>query len=202
MVRNCFRGWTACYTTARAVWRGPRWSSSCLHITKTFFLIQNYCTRTVSQDRLQSLGFWVWVIPGENDRQKPVQQGKNSILIQQDIDGAHDFDRLPILRSYDLASEAALAVDQVRFGKHRRAIIRGGLLGGVAIGREDHMIVHEKLFVRVLVFVHADAKNDSAPGRDILLQGVERLSFFKARRTPRCPKIEDHDFAAQVGQMR
>ena len=39
----------------------------------------------------------------------------NSILIQQNIDGLHDFRRLPILRAYNLACEAALAIDQVRF---------------------------------------------------------------------------------------
>src|ERR1700733_8262728 len=45
------------------------------------------------------------------------------ILLQQDIDGAHDFDRLPVLRSHDLARETALAIDQICFGKHGGAVI-------------------------------------------------------------------------------
>ena len=65
----------------------------------------------------------------------------NLILIQQDVDGAQDFGRLPILGTHDLACEAALAIDQIRFGIHGRAVIRGGFFGGIAVGREDHVIV-------------------------------------------------------------
>ena len=127
---------------------------------------------------------------------------QNLILIQQDIDRAHDFGRLPVLRADDLACQAAFAIDQVGFGIHGGAVIGGSFFRRIAVGGKDHVIVLQKFFVRVVVFVHADAQNHSAFGTDGLLQSVERLRFFQARRAPGRPEIQDHDFAAQVRQMR
>ncbi len=63
------------------------------------------------------------------------------ILFQQGIDGAHDFRRLPVLGTYDLAREAALAIDQIRFGKHGRAVMRCSFFRGVVICGKHNMIV-------------------------------------------------------------
>src|SRR5882762_4528500 len=124
-----------------------------------------------------------------------------SLLIQQDIDGTHHFRRLPILRAYDLARQTAFAVDQEGFRKHGGSVFGGTLLASVTVGGEYHVVVHEEFFVGCLVFVHAHAEHDAALGRNGLLQVIERLGFFEAWWTPRRPKIEDHDFAAQIGQV-
>src|SRR5467141_419244 len=123
------------------------------------------------------------------------------LLIQQGIDGTHHFGRLPILRAYDLARQTAFAVDQEGFRKHGGSVLGGTLLASVTVGGEYHVVVHEEFFVGCLVFVHAHAEHDPALGRNVLLQVIERLGFFEARRTPRRPKIEDHDFTAQIGQV-
>src|SRR5882757_208501 len=124
-----------------------------------------------------------------------------SLLIQQDIDGTHHFGRLPVLRPNDLASQTAFAVDQEGFRKHGGSVLGGTLLASVTVGGEYHVVVHEEFFVGCLIFVHAHAEHDAALGRNGLLQLIERLGFFEGGRAPRRPKIEDHDFAAQIGQV-
>ncbi len=64
------------------------------------------------------------------------------------------------------------------------------------------MIVQQEFFVSCLIFIHAHAENYAAFSCDILLQAIKRLGFFEARRAPRGPKIQDYNFAAQIGQAR
>ena len=64
------------------------------------------------------------------------------------------------------------------------------------------MVVLKELVVCGGVFIDAHAENDAALRRNLLLQAIERLGFFDARRAPRCPEIEDHELAAQVRQVR
>ena len=102
-----------------------------------------------------------------------------------------------------LRARRPFAVDQVRFGIHRRAVIDWPIfLVASTIRGENHVIIREEFFVGVLIFVHAQAEDDAAFRRNLPLQRVERLGFLKTWRAPGRPKIEDHDLAAQIGQMR
>src|SRR5258708_37704328 len=113
------------------------------------------------------------------------------LLTQQYFNGTHDFGRLPILGAYNFARQAALAINQISFRKHRGSIIGGALLARVTISREDHVIIREEFFVSCLIFVHAHSENYAASRRNSLLEAIERLGFFEARRAPRRPKIQD-----------
>jgi hypothetical protein len=141
--------------------------------------------------------------------QKPQRWGtrpdlkiNNSILFQQNVDGIHDFRRLPILSPDDLAHEASLAIDQVSLRDHHRSIHCLDLFGGIAIGGKIDVIILNKFLVGVGVFVFADSDNDSALLSNVLLETVQRFRLLKARGTPRRPKIQYYDLAAQVRQMR
>jgi len=64
------------------------------------------------------------------------------------------------------------------------------------------MIVRQEFFVGRLIFIDTHTENYAAPSRDSLLQAIQRLRFFEARRTPGGPKIQNYYFAAQISQMK
>src|SRR5258708_39285563 len=84
-----------------------------------------------------------------------------SLLIQQDIDGTHDFGRLPVLRAYDLAREITLAVYQVGFRNHDGPVTCFDFLRGVAIRGKGYVMFLKKLLVGGGIFVFADTENDA-----------------------------------------
>ena len=125
-----------------------------------------------------------------------------SILIQKYVDRGHDLGRLPILWTDNFAGQAAIAIYQVGFRIHRSAIVFRDLLGGVAVRGEDDMVVLEEFFVSGAVLIHTHSEDKAASLSNVLLEPVQGLSLFEARRTPRGPKIHKHNFAVQVGKPR
>ena len=63
------------------------------------------------------------------------------------------------------------------------------------------MVRVEEIFVGSRVVVHAYAEDGAAERRDAVLQLIEGLRFFHAGRAPGGPEIQEHDFAAKVGEV-
>ena len=93
------------------------------------------------------------------------------------------------------------AGDHVSVGIHGGAVGERDLFGGVAIGGESDVVGVKEIFVGLRVVVDADAEDGAAERRDAVLQLVQGLRFFDAGRAPGGPEIEEHDFAAKVGEM-
>ena len=122
------------------------------------------------------------------------------LLLQGDDVGEH-FGIGPILRTDDLAVDAALTVDDVGFGVHRGAVSEGNFFRGVSKRGEGDIVCFQEIIVGVLVVVEADAEDGPADRTDAFLQLVERRGFLNAGRAPRGPEIQHNDLAAVVGKL-
>jgi len=73
--------------------------------------------------------------------------------------------------------------------------------GGIAVRLENNTVIAKKFLVHGWIFIGSHAKNNAVPRSDVFLQPVQARSLFDARRTPSSPKIQNHNFAVQVGKM-
>ena len=126
--------------------------------------------------------------------------GEEGVEIGEHVGG------VPLLGADDFAGDAAVAVDDVGFGDHDRAVGYGDgraivLSGGIAVGGEDDGLIGEELLIRRGVLVRSDAQDDSVARGDVLLQAVERRGFLDAGWAPGGPEIKDDHLAAEIGEV-
>jgi hypothetical protein len=112
---------------------------------------------------------------------------------------------VPLLEADEFAGDFAVAIDDVGFRDHGRAVGHGDrgaiILGsGVAVGRESDSLVVEEFLEGRRICICGNTKDDTVARFDVLLQPVERGGFFDARRAPTGPEIEDHNLAAKIGE--
>ena len=110
----------------------------------------------------------------------------------------HDFGVGPVLRTDELAADFASAVDDVGFRRSRGPECEVALLRFVVDGEKVDVVIDEELAVGIGIIIEIDAENDDL--RHLFLQIDERGKLLKAGRAPGGPEIEDHNFAAIIGE--
>ena len=122
-------------------------------------------------------------------------------LAEDGVEVGGHFGRVPILGADDFAGDLAVAIDDVGFRVHHGAVIESRFLGRVAGGWVVNAVILEEFAVGGLVFIDADAENNAITRGDALLKLDERGRFLNARRAPSGPEIQDHNFAAVIGEF-
>jgi hypothetical protein len=124
-------------------------------------------------------------------------------FVKKGIEISKYFRAGPILRANHFSLEAALTIDDVRFGVHGSPIRARDAVGWIKVGGKGNLKRPQKILVRGLIFLLAriDAQHGATERRDMVLQLIERRSFLNTRLAPGGPEIQDYNFALQVRQM-
>jgi hypothetical protein len=129
-------------------------------------------------------------------------ENRRGLFLREDVvDGVGHLRAGPILRADQFADDSAFAVDDVGVWVHYGAVGGRDFFRDVAKIRIVHGVLLEKFLEELVGVVDADADDGAAEGLNALLEGNKRIGFFHAGRAGGEPKIEEDDFAAEVGKV-
>jgi hypothetical protein len=135
---------------------------------------------------------------------KAGQRNSEELLLgEEGIEVGQHFGASPVLGADDFAFEKALAIDDVALRVHGGAVGTGDSVVGIEVGRKIDIVRLQEILIGGLVFAFAgiDTENGATARSDASLELIEGGSFLDAWWTPGGPKIQDDDFAAQVGKV-